>query len=341
MTAAQVKNPHRPRLFLTHPPEARAHWYGEAAMAALRALGELVVNPKDRVLEAPELIAAAADCTVIVADRQTPGYGAIFAALPRLIAFSRVAVDIRNVDVAAASAAGVLVTRASPGFQAAVAEWIVGAMVMAARHSHGYVSGFRSGVQPPPIMGRQLRGSTVGIVGYGAIGAHLAPIAHAIGMRVLVCDPYKRVDPPYSRVGLDRLLSDADFVVPLAVANAETENLIDARALAVMKSTAWLINAGRGNLIDEDALEAALDAGRIAGAVLDVGRAPDQMPSLRLAGRKDVLATPHIGGLTPEAIAHQAMETTRQAAAILSGQIPEGAVNADHAARFRHFKDRR
>jgi D-3-phosphoglycerate dehydrogenase len=87
-------------------------------------------------------------------------------------------------------------------------------------------------------------------------------------------------------------------------------------------------------LIDEAALERALDARIIAGAVLDVGRAPDQMPSHHLARRPDVLASPHIAGLTPEAIEHQALETTRQAAAILAGEIPVGAVNADRASRL-------
>jgi D-3-phosphoglycerate dehydrogenase len=187
-------------------------------------------------------------------------------------------------------------------------------------------------------MGRQLRGATIGIIGYGAIGSYLAQIAHALGMRVLVRDPYKRAAAPLLNVDLATLLAQSDFVVPLAVANAETENLIDAGALAQMKPTAWLINASRGDLVDEAALERALDAKAIAGAALDVGRAPDQMPSLHLARRADVLATPHIGGLTPEAIEHQALETARQAAAIVRGEIPPGAVNADKATRLARLK---
>ena len=151
-------------------------------------------------------------------------------------------------------------------------------------------------------------------------------------------DPYKPAPPPLAQRDLPVLLAESDFVVPLAVANEETENLINAAALARMKPTAWLINASRGNLVDEAALERALDEKRIAGAALDVGRAPDQMPSPRLARRADVIATPHIAGLTPEAIEHQALETARQAAALIRGEIPPGAVNADKATKLARIK---
>jgi D-3-phosphoglycerate dehydrogenase len=124
-------------------------------------------------------------------------------------------------------------------------------------------------------------------------------------------------------------------VVCLATATPETENLMDADAFAAMKPSAFFINASRGNLVDEGALLAALDAGRIAGAALDVGRAPDQMPSPRLARHPRVVATPHIGGLTVPAIEHQSMETARQVADIVAGRIPPGAVNAGAAHRLQ------
>ncbi len=327
------------RVFLTHSPEMRANYYGERALAALRAAAEVKLNPLDRVLGTAELIEHARGCEIVIADRQTPGEAAVFESLPDLCVFERVAVDIRNIDVAAASRAGVLVTRASPGFVPAVAEWIVGAMVDAGRHVTHYSSAYRAGEAPPAArMGRQLRGATIGIVGYGAIGAYLADLALALGMRVLVHDPYKQVAPPLVQSEFAALLADADFVVPLAVANEETENLINAAALARMKPSAWLINASRGNLVDEAALAAALDAKRIAGAALDVGHAPDQMPSPHLARRADVIATPHIAGLTPEAIEHQAIETARQAAALIRGEIPPGAVNADKATKLARLK---
>ncbi len=326
------------RVFLTHSPDMLANYYGERALAELRAVAEVKLNPHGRVITMPELVAAARDCQIIISDRQTPGEAIIFDSLPDLVVFERVAVDIRNIDVTAASRNGVLVTQASPGFVPAVAEWIVGAMVDAGRHATHYAVAYRRGEDPEPIMGRQLRGATLGVIGYGAIAAYLCSLGQALGMRVLVHDPYKKLEAPIVAASKDQVLAEADFVVPLAVATPETENLIDAAALGRMKRSAWLINASRGNLVDEGALEKALDEKRIAGAVMDVGRAADQKPSLHLAKRLDVIATPHIAGLTPEAIEHQAVETARQAAALIRGEVPPGAVNTDKAARLGRLK---
>ena len=179
-------------------------------------------------------------------------------------------------------------------------------------------------------MGKELKGSTIGIIGYGAIGKEVARVTEALGMRVLINDPYVS---NVKSVSLEKLLSESDFVVPLAVATAETENLINEKSLSRMKRGAYLINVSRGNLVDEAAVEAALDSGQLAGFAMDVGRAPDQMPTPRLAARKDVIATPHTAGLTLPAIEHQSMETAAQAAEIVKGRAPKGAVNAEHWKR--------
>jgi D-3-phosphoglycerate dehydrogenase len=158
-------------------------------------------------------------------------------------------------------------------------------------------------------------------------------------MTVLVSDPHQSVsDPALRQVAQETLLADSDFVVCLVVANEETENLMNAAAFARMKPSAYFINLSRGNLVDEQALERALDERRIAGAAMDVGRAPDQKPSPRLARRPDVIATPHIAGLTPQAIEHQAFDTVDQARELIAGRAPPGAVNLEAATRLARFR---
>ena len=153
-------------------------------------------------------------------------------------------------------------------------------------------------------------------------------------MTVLVADPFATVDDAgIEHVSLEDLLGRADYVVCLAVANEQTENLIGQAALARMQPHAFFINLSRGNLVDEAALTAALRENRIAGAAMDVGRALDQMPTPELAKLPNVIATPHIGGLTPPAIESQSLETVRQVEAIIDGEVPVGAVNADHWTR--------
>lgn len=322
-------------ILLTHTDEARALYYGPRAQSALEALGVPVrLNTTGSPLEGEALIEAAQGMRLIVADRAVPAPATLFAALPDLVAFIRGAVDIRTVDVAAASAHGVLVTHASPGFVAAVCELVLGLMVDLSRSVSDAVAAYRAGRQPPVRMGRQIAGSTVGVIGYGAIGHRLAQVLQSLGARVLVTDPYDMDHDGPEHVELPTLLRQSNYVVCAAVANAETANLLNAETIGAMQPGAFLINISRGELLDEAALAAALDRGHLAGAALDVGRAPDQMPSPALAARPDVIATPHIGGLTVEAAEHQAMETVRQAQAILQGRVPVGAVNADRAARL-------
>ncbi len=323
------------RILLTHSPDMLASYYGERALAALRTHGAVVLNETGRVLDDPAALAhAAAGAQVIVADRQTPVPGTMLAACPELLAVCRVAVDIRNIDVAAAGAHGILVTQATPGFVPAVAELVLGFMIDLARGITTASLDYRAGREPPARMGRQLAGSVLGVIGYGAIGRRLAELGGALGMAVLVSDPHQAAQG-LRHVSLPELLAEADFVVCLAVATEATENLMDEAAFAAMKRGAFFINPSRGNLVNEAALEAALTRGHLGGAAMDVGRAPDQKPSPGLAARADVIATPHVGGLTPQAAEHQAFDTVAQVAALAAGHMPAGAVNATDAYRFR------
>src|SRR6478736_2511790 len=248
----------------------RRNYYGDRSLNGLRAAAEVILHERDDTLDAAGLVRAAKDADIIVADRMTEGRGEIFARLPRLRAFVRCAVDIRNVNVDAASNAGVLVTRAGPGFVQAVAELALGFMVDLSRGVSRATADYHAGRKPEARMGRQLAGSRIGIIGYGSIGRYLAEIAKVMRMEVLVSDPFATVsDSAIRQVGLDELLAASDYVVCLAVANEQTENLIGEAALARMQRHAVFINLSRGNLVDEAALAKALLENRIAGAAMD------------------------------------------------------------------------
>jgi D-3-phosphoglycerate dehydrogenase / 2-oxoglutarate reductase len=305
-------------------------------LAALRRVAEVRTHDSEQELTVVQLAHQAQDCDIIVSDRVHAGSDALFAQLPQLLAFCRCAVDIRNVDIAAASAKGILVTQASAGFKNSVTEWIVGALVDLSRGISDAAELYHQGQVPVAKMGRELHDSTLGIIGFGQIARTLVPIAQALGMTLIVHDPFVTIEASAGEATtLDALLARADYVVCLAVATPETENLINAAVFSAMKPTAYFVNASRGNLVDETALLHALNTGEIAGCALDVGRAPDQMPSLSLAQHPRVIATPHIGGLTPQAIEHQSMETVKQVADLLQGRMPLGAVNPEHALRLR------
>jgi len=322
------------RLLLTHVPQARRQYYGARALARLQELVEVMLHEGEAPLDAKGVVAAGRDCDFIVADRATPVPAEVFAGLSKLKVVMRSAIDIRNIDVVAASRAGVLVTHAEAGFVKSVVELTVGFLVDLSRGMSRATADYHAGRRPEIKVGRQLAGSTAGIIGYGRIARDLAPVLTQLGMTVLVSDPYAQVDDRrFLKLPMDELLAKADYVICLAIANEETENLVNADAFARMKPDAFFINMSRGNLVDEAALAKVLAEGRIAGAAMDVGRAPDQMPSPELARLPNVIATPHIGGLTPPASESQAFDTVRQVEELVAGKVPTGAVNAGNWAR--------
>lgn len=328
-------------VFVTHNPEDLDSYYARS-LPELMAISDVTLNALDRDLSTTELIEAAAGCEIIIAHRATPGDHELFEQSPELLAFLRCAVDISTIDIDAASGAGVLVARADKSFVASTAELALGLYIDVSRSISASVCDYHHGRVPPQRRGRQLRGQTAGIIGYGAVGSHLADLLIAVGLRVLVHDPF--VDEVPHRVeksDIDRLLAESDVIFPLAPGSAATENLIDQAALDRVTPGAILINVSRGELLDEDAVGAALDSGRLGGLGMDVGRAPDQRPTPTLAARPGVVATPHLGGLTPENADAQAASSVDQVAAILAGRMPPRAVNPDQASRLRtHWSDR-
>ena len=323
------------KLFLSHNPEDLGVYF-KKAYEALVGMVDVVRNPKERDLTTEEVIEAAAGCQVVVCHRSTHGKKEIFDSLGEMAVFIRPQVDISDVDMAAADANQVLVLNSVPAFIPATAEMALALMLDLARDVTASTMEFKAGRMPPSNMGRQLNGSTAGIIGYGAIGSYLAQKLKALGMRVVVNDPYVNCsDEQIEQVGLDALLTQSDFVVPLAVATEETENLINRETIALMKADAYFVNVSRGNLVDEAALAEAYREGRIGKIGMDVGRGPDQRPSSQMAEMEGVVATPHLGGLTVQNAEAQAWSAVEQVEAILKGVMPPRAVNPQSDSRLK------
>ena len=317
------------RVFLTHNPEDLDAYYGRAILDLRELDVEIVANPLDRDLTTAELIEHAAGADVIVAHRSTPGEPALFEGLPELRAILRTAVDISTIDVAAATGAGVMVGHADKSFVPSAAELALGLLLDAARSIASSAEDYRRGDEPPQRPGRQIRGMTAAVVGFGAIGAYLADLLVAAGLDVVVCDPFADVPHGFRTASFDEALARADVVFPLVASTPETEGLIDADAIATMPAGSILVNVSRGEIVDEAAVAAALDRGHLRAFACDVGNAPDQRPDPTLAARPDVVATPHLGGLTPENADAQARSSVEQIAALLRGEQPPRLANPE------------
>ena len=330
------------RVFVTHNPEDLEAYYGRA-LPELEAIADVVLNPLTRDLTTAELIEASAGCQVIVAHRSTPGEPALFEEAGSLVAFLRCAVDISTIDVDSATEHGVLVARADKSFIASTAELALGLAIDAARNISESVVDYRAGRAPGQRSGRQLRGQVAGIIGHGSIGSYLSTLLEAIGMTVLVCDPpAKQIDATglgeqCTFVSLDELLATSDVVFPLVPGSEENHNLISSAELDRMKPGAILVNVGRGELLDEAAVAAALTSGRLGALAMDVGRAADQRPTASLAAMPRVVATPHLGGLTAANADAQAASSVEQIAAMLAGDIPPRSVNPTAARRLEQY----
>lgn len=211
----------------------------------------------------------------------------------------------------------------------------LGLLLDAARNISSSVADYRSDREPPQRPGRQLRGKTACFIGYGAIGAYLAGMLSGFGLDVLVGDPPVADIDGRQRATFDQLLTTAAVIFPLVASTPDTRHLIDADALRRVTPGAILINVSRGEIVDEDAVAAALDDGRLAAFGCDVGTAPDQRPNPALAARPNVVATPHLGGMTPENADARAPSSVEQVGAVLAGAMPPRLVNPASAHRLR------
>jgi D-3-phosphoglycerate dehydrogenase len=254
---------------------------------------------------------------------------------PRLIAVARHGVGLDQTPVQACSAHGVAVSNV-PGANAnSVAEYCVGAMLNLARKLHradrmqredGWEAARRATGN-----GLELHGRCAAIIGCGAIGARLAHLLHAgFSMRILIATRNEAAVPGFAEhVSVDEACRQADFLLPCIPATAQTHHMIDARRIALMQPTAFIVNAARGEIIDERALIAALRDQRIAGAALDV--VEDKVPATDhpLNSLHNVFLSPHIAGHTADATLRNSMQVVADLRAIFNGHQPAHLVNPE------------
>lgn len=264
---------------------------------------------------------------------------------PNLLCVSTGGAGFDTVDVPACTAAGVLVVNQSGGNARSVAEHTLGLMLDVTHRLSECDRAMRQrprGFPREDLMGREISGRTMGVIGIGNVGRRVAALCRAFDMTVLAYDPYvdeKTVAERGARkVGLDELLANSDFVSLHCPRNPETVNIMDAVAFAKMKPGSVFITTSRGGVHDEVALNDALESGHLSGAGLDVW-APEP-PSLDhpLLQRENVVATFHTAGVTQEARQQMARYAADQGVDVLAGKRPPRMVNPDvwpaYAKRF-------
>ena len=306
----------------------------EAGLAILRDGGAELhqLEADDR----PRLAELIGDYDAIVVRSATRVTADLLAAGGRLRVVARAGIGVDNVDVAAATERGILVINAPTANLISATEHTLGLLLALARNIPAADASVRAGEwDRKRFQGRELMGKTLGVVGLGRIGQAVAARARAFDMRVLAHDPYldaavaRRLD--IEMRPLDELLAESDAVTLHLPLSDGTRNLIDARRLARMKPGALLVNCARGGVVDDAALLAALEEGRLAGAALDVF-AQEPPTDLALAAHPRVVATPHIGAQTREAQERVATQTARMLLAALDGSLEVTAVNLPFGA---------
>lgn len=308
--------------------------FSETGLAVLRERGIEVVSCVGKSRR--ELSEALAHADGLIVRSETRVDRELLAAGPKLAVVARAGVGVDAIDVKAATDAGIVVLNTPGGNTLAATEQTFALMLALARHVPDAVASIRAGRwERKPFVGTELSGKTLGVIGMGRIGSGVATRANAFGMRVLASDPFissaRAETSGATLTSLDEVLRAADFLTLHVPLSHQTTNLIGAAQLAAMKPTAYLINCARGGIVDEAALLDALEAKSIAGAALDV--VADEPPppdgtGARLQRHPKVIATPHLGGSTHEALERIATELAHDVASVLLGGTAAGAVNA-------------
>lgn len=287
-----------------------------------------------------ELLAHLADADGLVVRSATEVDAELISASPNLKVIGRAGIGVDNIDVAAATEAGIIVVNAPQANVISAAEHAIALLLSQARNIPRADATLRSGVwERTGFEGVELHGKNLGVVGLGRVGTLVTQRALAFGMHLFAYDPYVTDDRArklgVEMVGLDELLATSDFITIHLPLTADTTGLIGKEALAKVKQGVRIVNTARGGILDEDALAEAVRDGRVAGAALDV-YATEPLVESPLFELEDVVLTPHLGASTAEAQDKAGNDVAEAVAAALRGELVLSAVNVDMGAAVPH-----
>jgi len=292
-------------------------------------------QPKN--LSAEDLLAQIPTYQALIIRSETKVTASVLAAASKLKVVARAGVGVDNVDVDAATKNGIIVVNSPSGNIVAAAEHTIALLMAVARNVPAGDRSLRNGGwERSKLVGTEVGGKTLGIIGLGKVGLKVARMGVGLGMKVVALDPYASPDiaaaANVTLVGnLEDLLPRADFLTIHTPLIASTLDLISTKELATMKTAAKVLNVARGGVYNEQALLDALEAGTIAGAGLDVFTSEPPAPGSAaeaLCRHPKVVATPHLGASTVEAQENVSLDVCAQVLSILNGGLPSSAVNA-------------
>jgi D-3-phosphoglycerate dehydrogenase len=319
-----------PVIFSTHPLHPQA-------AARLKGHGDLVVAS---AVDAVTLADEAREADIVIVRANLPPI--LFERAPKLRAAIRHGAGLDMIPVEAATRAGVLVANVPGANARTVAEhvlWTTMALLRKFRQVDGDLRrrGWLAG-RDHAASGNDLSGRTIGIVGFGAVGRHVADIAaKGFGLDVIVNSRTPRDLPAHVRfASVDELVETSDIVVLCCPLTLETTGLIGRDRIARMKPHALLINVSRGPVVDDAALIEALSSGRIAGAALDVFSTQPLPPDHPYFGFGNVIVTPHMAGITEESMMRMGLGAADETIRVLSGELPVNLRNPEVVEHYRH-----
>lgn len=287
----------------------------------LRKSAEVADKPG---ITADELLQVVGDYDALIVRGRTKVTPAVLAAGKKLKVVGRAGVGVDNIDLAAAKEHGITVVNSPLATSVAVAELTMGLMLSAVREIARADAGLKTGKWlKKELEGTELMGKTLGVMGFGRIGAAVAKRAAAFDMKILGYDPLIPAEEIKKRggkpVSMDQLLAEADILTMHLPLTADTKGMLNDAAFAKMKKGVYIICAARGGVIDEAALLAALNSGKVAGAALDVF-ATEPPGMTELVSHPKVVETPHIGAQTVESQARAAHDISEEVLNALEGK---------------------